>query len=201
MRLPSLFTAVALAAMTPSTWSGEAAGNLLLNPDLTRIDGELPAHWSLTEVTDPENYTVTVRQNILGVPSSVQFVTTMAETSRYLTQVVKLEPGASYEWRAKVYQNGGRGFMWVKAVKDLKGEQISWQRYIFLNSYIGHPLYPDFASARQMRGAGVAGWRTETVRFDLPENLSEVRFSIGVYFSNADLNIGPMSLHKLPAKP
>ncbi len=187
-----------LFAMALAIANLPASPNLLSNPDLSVISDELPADWKLTEVTDPENYTVTVRKDNLGVPWSVQFVTTMAETSRYLTQELALEPGGHYEWSAKVYQNGGRGFMWVKALKATDGSDVSWQQYLFLNSYAGHPLYPDFVPASQMRGAGIAGWRTEKVRFKLPENISEVRLSIGVYFSNSDLNIGPMELIQLP---
>ncbi len=173
--------------------------NLLKNPDLSKIEDGMPADWILGDVADPENYIVTMQHDVLGESHSVQFVTTMAETSRYLTQDIHLQPGASYEWRVKVYQKAGRGFVWVKAIKDTSGKPISWQKYIFLNSYFGHPLYPNFVSAEKMRGAGVAGWRSEKVAFQMPDNISEVRLSIGVYFSNSDLYIGPMELVQLSA--
>jgi hypothetical protein len=174
------------------------AGNLFKNPDLSRIEDGMPVAWPVGGVTDPENYRVAMQHDIKGEPNVLQMFSNAAETSRYISQVLSVEPGALYEWRAKIYQEGGRALMWVKGLADASGQPVSWEARTYLSSYLGNPLYPDFVSADKMRGSNASGWRTEKVTFRVPKNVVSIRFSIGVYFSTGDLRIGPMELLRLP---
>lgn len=157
----------------------------------------MPVAWPLSGVTDPENYRVNMQHDIMGEPNVVQMRTDMAETSRYIAQERSVEPGGSYEWRARIYQVGGRGLMWAVGLNDADGQPVSWETRNYLSSYIGHALYPDFVSGEVMRGSGEKGWRTETLKFQVPDNVVKMRFSIGVYFAVGDLRIGSMELVRL----
>ncbi len=187
--------ALMLAAALPATANAE---DLFTNGNLAALENGHPTGWPLGGVTDPENYEVqTLTDGPAEAPVSVRMVSHMAETSRYLSQQLPVEPGASYQWRARVSQNGGRGLMWVAAVADPTGNPVNWEARTYLSSYIGHPLYPRFVSGDKMRGSDAKGWREEMVSFTVPKNVARVRFSIGIYFSTADLRVGPMSLTKL----
>lgn len=192
-----LFLILCACSRANDKQEGNRGVNLLKNGALSEMTGAMPVHWPLGGVTDVENYKVSVVKDVHGEPVAVEMYSHMAETSRYISQEVEVEPGATYEWRAKINQEGGRGLMWVKGLSDAAGNPVSWEARTYLISYDGHPLYPDFVEGRLMRGSGKGGWREEKVDFKVPENVAKVRLSIGVYFSTGTLRLGPMKLVKL----